>query len=74
MSSFSLLKFVALILALSCFFEAVVGQTFHYSHGWTNGKKRSNLPPKLGSTDELMAVEDLAFEVRRQGQGQMQFT
>ncbi|XP_054266106.1 pro-corazonin-like [Macrosteles quadrilineatus] len=33
------------LLVLCCLAGVVLAQTFQYSHGWTNGKKRSGLPP-----------------------------
>ncbi|XP_059082887.1 pro-corazonin-like isoform X2 [Tigriopus californicus] len=47
MSKSSASNFIV-ILVLAMVVSQCVSQTFHYSHGWTNGK-RSGPPPSLGS-------------------------
>ncbi|XP_063236996.1 pro-corazonin-like [Bacillus rossius redtenbacheri] len=37
----------SLLLVLACMVGVVLAQTFQYSHGWTNGRKRSGGSPRL---------------------------
>ena len=37
--------FLISVILSCCILDSCISQTFHYSHGWTNGKKRSQMPP-----------------------------
>ena len=54
-----------LLLALLTF-EACTAQTFHYSHGWTNGKRSGGTRPVMRD-DVMEAARKMQADDERQG-------